>query len=100
MKKFLVSLIVFLFFMSFTGQLFAAGTADEAKAMVGKAAAFMKANGRLRTLGLHDLWRRALHCGPSRIASLLNMQLQNNGNLSDPLTLPTCTHLDASVTAS
>ena len=46
MKKFLVSLIVFLFFMSFTGQLFAAGTADEAKAMVGKAAAFMKANGK------------------------------------------------------
>jgi signal transduction histidine kinase len=46
MKKFLVSLIVFLFIMSFTGQLYAAGTTDEAKAMVGKAAAFMKANGK------------------------------------------------------
>jgi signal transduction histidine kinase len=46
MKKILISLIIILFFMSFTGQLYAAATADEAKAMVGKSAAFMKANGK------------------------------------------------------
>lgn len=46
MKKFLVSLIVFLFFMGFAGQLYAAGTAAEAKSMVEKAVAFLKANGK------------------------------------------------------
>jgi cytochrome c len=46
MKRVFVLCLICLFAVSFTGYLYAAGTADEAKAMVGKAAAFMKANGK------------------------------------------------------
>lgn len=46
MKRALVMCLVCVLAVSFTGLVYAAGTAEEAKAMVGKAAAFMKANGK------------------------------------------------------
>lgn len=46
MKRVLAICLVCLFAMSFMGCPYVAGTADEAKAMVGKAATFMKANGK------------------------------------------------------
>lgn len=46
MKRAVVICLFCLFLAGFSGHIYAAGTADEAKAMVGKAAAFMKANGK------------------------------------------------------
>ncbi|MBA4418961.1 MAG: histidine kinase [Syntrophus sp. (in: bacteria)] len=46
MKRVLVLLVMGLFLLALAGDLHAAGTAAEAKAMVEKAAAFMKANGK------------------------------------------------------
>lgn len=46
MKRVFVLCLICLFVVSFTGYLYAAGTAEEAKAMAGKAAAYMKANGK------------------------------------------------------
>jgi signal transduction histidine kinase len=46
MKKMLVVLMVVVFMCGLSGYLYAAGTAAEAKAMVEKGAAFVKANGK------------------------------------------------------
>jgi cytochrome c len=46
MKRFLIFYLIAMFAVCLSGNLYAAGTADEAKAMVGKAAAFIKANGK------------------------------------------------------
>ena len=46
MKRMFVMCLVCLFSLGFVGYVYAAGTADEAKTMVEKAAAFMKANGK------------------------------------------------------
>lgn len=46
MKKALVSMFVGFFLMAVTGEVFAIGTAADAKAMVEKAVAFYKANGK------------------------------------------------------
>ena len=46
MKRAVVICLFCLFLAGFSGHIYAAGTADEAKAMVGKADAYMKANGK------------------------------------------------------
>jgi len=46
MKRAVVICLFCLFLACFSGHIYAAGTSDEAKAMVGKAATFMKANGK------------------------------------------------------
>lgn len=49
MKKFVMFCIIAVFIAISPGHLYAAGTAEEAKAMVEKAAAYMKANGKDKT---------------------------------------------------
>lgn len=46
MKRLSTCCFIVVFTLCFCGHLYAAGTADEAKAMVAKAAAFLKANGK------------------------------------------------------
>lgn len=49
MKRFVMFCIISVFIAISSGHLFAAGTAEEAKAMVEKTAAYMKANGKDKT---------------------------------------------------
>jgi len=46
MKRFLIFCLITMFTVCLSGNLYAAGTADEAKVMVGKAAAFLKSSGK------------------------------------------------------
>jgi len=50
MKRLLVLVFAFVFLFCFMGQAIGAGTASEAEALVKKAAAFLKANGKDKTL--------------------------------------------------
>ena len=50
MKKVLVLMVMCMFLMGLAGEVFAAGTAAEAEAMVKKGAAFIKANGKDKAL--------------------------------------------------
>ncbi len=49
MKRVFILCLICLFAVSFSGYLYGEGTADEAKTMVEKATAFMKANGKERS---------------------------------------------------
>ncbi len=50
MKKSLIAVLIFILGMGFGGSVLARGTTDEAKALVEKAAAYYKANGKENTL--------------------------------------------------